>query len=593
MDSFYQEIQDYSEAQFQHTELYALDHAAIEVAKEQQNKKILETVDVLTVNSDTQRDYYLSRNTINTNPIFTELLSYPQISAAASVVAGITTNYTDLDNSSNIHRLLKNVHQMNSGGFGYVLRAGVDETDPAFVIKIAKDREDVDPDSIQHEIYIGLCVANQFIADGIPNYVSCFGYFLCSPPTLEPTQETVLEYCPPGDKKIPYCIYEYVEGPTMTKYCETANAAGVLSAYLQILLALRNRNFTHYDLHSDNVLMRPVETCQIRYSFADADYFVCLDSVSTMIDYGTCVYQGDVIDGGTFEDESWRAHRHRSTVFPIYDAYSLLMSIASRPLINGKSNIEIYQGIFDFFFPGVNIGEAIAAEWQQDFVNKSYYRLPLIPKYMSLQLNDLITHVITKCRGSEVCSINHPYEMPYYTPSTQTFTELTTAAGVTPEIHIPETIFEFYDLYQYLVREQPNDIAEIREHFDYATAAAAQKQNLFALMYEIIAIQWPTYGVTQAENIQLLFTTIIQYRQLVDKVKNYVQVNRDVDTILEQTTLTAHADESTQFLTTANTNLCTKTKECLTMIAAIPSLRFRQRYREAVKTLEYLQKTNC
>jgi hypothetical protein len=99
--------------------------------------------------------------------------------------------------------------------------------------------------SIVHEAFIGLFGLNRLQS---PNFAKIIATSLSSCPSYIDH-----EICS-------YVAYEYIEGPTLSKFMES-NSDGVIKSILYqvfeaIYYAYRELDFTHYDLHLDNIMIR-------------------------------------------------------------------------------------------------------------------------------------------------------------------------------------------------------------------------------------------------------------------------------------------------------------------------------------------------
>jgi hypothetical protein len=580
---------------------------AIRVATGAQFRKIQSTIRVLMVSKDYQAEYYLHRNSIKSSSIFTEvnIPSYTQIQASALLVNAILISYNDTDSNiienSAIHRLLTGITQIgNDSTYGYAMRAGIDDTERAFVLKIL--HPDEDQGHIYHEIYIGLCVANKFRRDGRPNYVACYGYFLCTPPITKLDIGEVLETCPPddGEQRVPYCVYEYVPGENLTTYCMHANRNGILGAYLQILLALCDSKFTHYDLHTGNIILRPVERLQIHY-WCTKDYYIQTSFIATMIDYGTCVYHGDPkTPGGTFDPWAWNSRMNRDLIFPIYDAYTLLMTMSATISDSNPTLLPVCQTIFQFFFADEDIQAAIQREDRvRGKKEETYFRLPAYPRYTGLSLHALVEYILSHLDCTEICSLTAVPNIPILNPNNSlTLAKISNQAGVTNQLRAPETIFEFYDIYNYIMKCQPELLQKLLRLFVYRIAATQHLDEVEKIIVKLEAIPWltkPTSDFDDPSNDDWIvrnFDSTIRYRCLLDNVLNYVRIGQHVDILLQEFRITAWFAKKKDYFAACRTKICNHVSECVAWLQHL-QVEYGVDYEHQLRTLEYIREYGC
>lgn len=195
-----------------------------------------------------------------------------------------------------------------------------DQIDAAFVIKVERG----DPDSwskyaMRHEVVVGL-ILNK-LRPIIPNFSYVFGSFECGGPILslndrkfenadqkvdsklykpeiyaKDMNSKVTSWCR-GGKIQTYAVYENINNSiSMDTYVQTCTAQQFMDILIQIMYALKiayeRVGFTHYDLHTGNILVRDYdrEAFYIPYE----DRYVFANKIATIIDYGMShVYYSD------------------------------------------------------------------------------------------------------------------------------------------------------------------------------------------------------------------------------------------------------------------------------------------------------------
>jgi len=242
-------------------------------------------------------------------------------------------------------------HQISAGSFGVTMEIG-NLTNSLFLLK-AQSSEDR-YDSLAHEAAVGFLVTNE-LRRIIPNFTFIYGAFLCQKPNIENGE--VISWCPApkAGEKEPTGIYGRVghlvmENATLSISAHTfvrqCSETEFLELYLQIINALRfaheAADFTHYDLHSGNVLVRRVqpEPLNIRYKTAEGvEMYLVTKIYARIIDYGFSHFRYQGYNFGIKDMGGFNIFWDKG--FPMHDAYKFLLSCADQA---GKYNkAEIYR----------------------------------------------------------------------------------------------------------------------------------------------------------------------------------------------------------------------------------------------------------
>ena len=150
--------------------------------------------------------------------------------------------------------------------YGSLYTANFEQRNNLFVIKTPQK-----DDSLTHELFVGLYGMNN-LRELVPNYVWTFGGFKCT--KAIDNGKSVISYCRGSGEQYDYIVLENVrsEGslsPTSVDQLlidQNFSADDFIALYLQILYALHTTNteisFTHYDLHTGNVLIKEFSNTQ-------------------------------------------------------------------------------------------------------------------------------------------------------------------------------------------------------------------------------------------------------------------------------------------------------------------------------------------
>lgn len=216
-------------------------------------------------------------------------------------------------------------------------------------------------DSLLSEYLVGLLACNQ-IREIIPNVVYTYDIFTCESLDMD-SDKTAEGTCISGGPEKEFLVIEdlgEVEG--FGDYILKASVEEFINLFLQVLLTLKIMNdsveFTHYDLHTDNVLVRKLPPDAkgklIRYNLG---YGECIDlpvdNIATLIDFGFShakINVGDTtrkVDVGIIGYGKYGVKWNDK--FPLHDVYKLLLF--SSEMVRGY-NEEVYsvcEIIFKYF----------------------------------------------------------------------------------------------------------------------------------------------------------------------------------------------------------------------------------------------------
>ena len=155
-----------------------------------------------------------------------------------------------------------------------------------------------DQDDIIHEGFIGLFVVNK-IREVLPTFSWTYGFTSCNLPifTQKTGKDIIVTACNQKVKQMngDYIglITEYVKGDTLTKFVKSPNINDkyLISSLLTICYSLKYASemffYTHWDLHTDNILMRELDTKNnYIYLPKEKKYLWVGDKIATIIDFG-------------------------------------------------------------------------------------------------------------------------------------------------------------------------------------------------------------------------------------------------------------------------------------------------------------------
>lgn len=130
----------------------------------------------------------------------------------------------------------------------------VTEDDKKYLIKVTP--EQVGYDQGMNEAFIGMVGIPQLQSENFLKFVTANSTWCESP-----NKNTPLSFEDYEGDTCSYVVMEFIEGQTLTQYLKTASVTDLRKIYLTILRALYQAHitidFTHYDLHTSNVIVKP------------------------------------------------------------------------------------------------------------------------------------------------------------------------------------------------------------------------------------------------------------------------------------------------------------------------------------------------
>ena len=182
----------------------------------------------------------------------------------------------------NVNKWLKDIRNMTSGAHGAVLSAQF--MDSKIIIKTPHSLDD--SDETLREYLVGIeCINN--LRYTVPTFAYTLGGFRCS--QLKKDKPI----CTSKKGITTFVVYESIPGETVYDALKSGKMdfKEWIRLFVQMLISLeiaqRDCSFTHYDLHTNNVMIRPVDN--IRYSAVLDDLIYEIgpaDTIPVIIDYG-------------------------------------------------------------------------------------------------------------------------------------------------------------------------------------------------------------------------------------------------------------------------------------------------------------------
>ena len=273
-------------------------------------------------------------------------------------------------------------------------------------------------DCLVHEAFVGLFGLNPLRRKGIPNFVYVYGAFESSPPIIDSESRKILAW---GNKittkdQLLYSILENTNAvETLTESCKNDSYDVVLSYFLQVILALKAANdycgFTHYNLHTKNVLIRKMMGQSSSLPF-DIEYNLNENkkvyirsprgNIATIQEYSTSYIYVNVdkksqgfgynnYDELPFEDKG--IYNNKS--FVIGDVYRLLLTILAITYTENKTVYSQLKSLFSFFS-----SEPLESIMEKQ--KETFYNLPIFEKSETLNIDDFVNFALKKFEASGI-----------------------------------------------------------------------------------------------------------------------------------------------------------------------------------------------
>ena len=276
--------------------------------------------------------------------------------------------------------------------YGYAMKANFTVLDDSFVVKAPRLEGD---QSLVHEWFVGTRALNNLRSE-INNFAYVYGGFQCSQPVIN-NDGKVDTWCNNTETNVNYVVYESIfPSISIGEYCETCDFVGFLDKYIQVLYALdiahAKYDFTHYDLHSENVVIRDLKPGANQYVWLPYTLengqteYIRTNGISTIIDYGSSHVKMNNLSYGTrtlLQDSSFTL-----TSFPMHDAYKLLMFCLETMLKSGNEDCFVLSSRLLYFFNKYDSRRMMVQDQR-----KNYYSLPYLPETASVKHRDFINYI--------------------------------------------------------------------------------------------------------------------------------------------------------------------------------------------------------
>ena len=450
---------------------------------------------------------------------------------------------------------------------GVAMKADLNREKDFFIVKAPRNPGNTD--EIMHELFVTTRGTNK-LRETIPNFAFVYGGVSCSLPALAKNSARVGAWCNLNHtQSVDYIIYENIDPSiSMKDYLTSKNCnfTDWLGYFLQILYSLRfaksEIDFTHYDLHYNNVLLRDVilnrkseDKFLIPYPDPKSNIvtYIKTNKVSTFIDFGYSHIKYQDKNYGKFGLRSYGVFPNKS--FLLFDAYKLLgfcmTALISKPDFHRETD-ECFFGmsnIFKFFNPIDAPMKAIMEEIE------IYHSLPWINKFKDFDIDSLLDYItllpdlkkftdkiLIKSNGinrtlDKVLGCTGKGDLGVCMKQKEVFESITKSQTKFPQEPIFNDVFEFTDVISRL--EEKENIKSYLDQYDHEKGlfkAIAKLDSLYKTLRKNMKIAFTSFEKDSIDQLVKLTSRNQEHLNSIVKVLHNMESWQDILT-LEQSIL--------------------------------------------------------
>jgi serine/threonine protein kinase len=398
-------------------------------------------------------------------------------------------------------------------------------------------------EELTHEALVGLAALNN-LRSKIPNFVHTYGVFSCTAPLFEISPkskkiEEITAWCSSEKSPVYYLVLEYIDGAvSFSDIAASLTGDEYLQIYLQVINALNvayhEYDFTHYDLHSGNVLIKKLSSpMAIPLYMKDGSVkYIITSYLARIIDFGMSHVAIDGYHFGLFGMEQHEIYPARS--FPLMDAYKLLLfsyehSLKLKPYDITKHSRSLIttmaNDIYDFFGDDLHINIRLVNHSHD--MGSDFYQYDTELDIMDKSLDSLIQYIMD--------SFDPPFvhdTIPLHIANTICTDSCmgwdTFMHTIFDERRIPQKFEDFYHAVEIADRlpdsTQKTELIQWLKQFDYQTAFKTEYSEhvkiLDKLTVDLAPVKLPKYPTIKDPKILATFEQ--SYRTELEKIANIV-----------------------------------------------------------------------
>lgn len=462
---------------------------------------------------------------------------YSPATMIAAMCITDSTFYVPNNSLGTLLKLKKWIHNLKRIGaesaFGVALQGDLGPAEGMFILKAPKN-EKVGSQELIHEMVVGMYGTNT-LRGIVPNFSYIYGGFSCASPIVDGNKK-VVSWCA-GKNSVTYAIYENIQ-PAISwrEYIQKSTGQQFLSAYLQVLYALaeavKKVQFTHYDLHWENVLMREYTSSsnfQIKYNTENGEEFLVTDRVATIIDYGNShiEYKGSHFGKYGYLDISIYPDRPH----PFHDAYKLLMfTMLGAWEAQNQSVVDEVIKVYDFF----NQKDDPFKSTDEQF-DPSRYAIP-IHFTKGKTLFDLTSYIRSRCDCSFIDREPANVDILACIDRCPTASSIFSQVGLDKKANYTATsLFDFYEIYK-ATGNKP-DINYDTAKNNFIDQLTQEYDEMFSQLQDIKVIDLTNIGKIDDTAGYVYMDFLYQLVNLLDRYNTYLlemYIGQEVVAMFEQ-----------------------------------------------------------
>lgn len=438
---------------------------------------------------------------------------------------------------------------------------------------------------IIHEYFVGVFALNN-LKSYIPNFAFVLGIFRCSPPYIErkklsglgrDKKEKPLSFCQNDvqSKQSVYILYENITNSTTMhnyiKHCTTENFLNILvQITFALSLAYETYDFTHNDLHIDNVLIKELkEEITIPYKRKNGSFiYVKTKIVATIIDlershvkvngkhFGYLLYELDILP---------------NRAYPMYDIFKIVMfslrialmgdadyevkemkGVIDKQIIEQKVsyNVNIYNDFKDilYYFFTDYTGNNTAQLLESDFFDDTRYALPYMANIYDGNPEKFYDEVLVKLYNKKLSNfvsttIENQKGSLYGCANTNSCMSIPDALQKYSHSDF-DTIENAYDFYEVLTELSSNRNTDItllqniivlgdKNYISYMNFLLTQRKELYDKIMKIAEIPYimSLAGNNTPDHIKFSNVFLNEYRKYVASVVRTIDLMKTLITL--------------------------------------------------------------
>ena len=296
------------------------------------------------------------------------------------------------------------------GNYGEIWKANIKGVSDLVLVKVYKNTiytrgpfHGYKADTNIHEFFIGYFL-NQ-LRSTIPNFMYIYALFTCKGPDKG-------EVCPAEGTNKDYMVMEYISGVSFKEFIQIRSDVEIFAVYLQIILAVglayEKYDYTHYDLHTGNVLVQELsEDVVIKYQLRNANgnnviFYIKTRYLAKIIDYGTSYIN---VHFGNEERRSFgnfyltHGNVEATKSNPYHDLFKITGFMLSEILSKNEQQFLYYYNLL-LFFSGFGFSREPPNTRARHFhtlgttINYNYGSSYDIPNNSDFVFLDFISHIL-------------------------------------------------------------------------------------------------------------------------------------------------------------------------------------------------------